>query len=110
MAIARPDIPPVEAVIVEIARLRECCEKDKSSWVCRVFENRGNSRGRIRQVLEGLETGHQIEFSVRTQRVLRRHRIVRHCQREAARAKYRAKHVVAATVVEHTRFTLIRTP
>ena len=36
VAVARANVPPVQTIIVEIARLRECCKKDKSErqpWI-----------------------------------------------------------------------------
>src|SRR5579871_2499920 len=92
MAVARADIPPGEAVSVEVIRLCERRVKHRSRF-CDAFGDLGDTVERIGQMLQRLETGHQIKLPLRARSVRRHHRIVGYSLSKTVGAQRRAKHV-----------------
>ena len=109
MTVARSNIPPIEALYVEVRRLQKCREKNKTR-VCDAFNDLRDARHRIGQVLRSFETGHQIELAIGAAAVFRHHWIIGHCHRKSVGAKHAAEHIVASAVVEHAGLCLALPP
>ena len=109
MAIAWPDIPPIEPLLVNVHWLQKRREEDQSGLSCK-FKYRSDSSSGIGQMLKCLEACHQIKFTLGAHCVLWHHRVEGYRYRKTSVSKRGAKYVVAAPIIEDTRLRLNRSP